>query len=397
MPGRSAWPPSGATVAALLALVLGMAPVALVGALAVPLREQAGVGDTTLGLGVGIFFAGAGVSARLLGRLVDRLGWRRSLQVAAVACGGVLVGLGVGVRSPTSLLVVLALGGCGAAFATVASNLALSQVTPEGRLGLAVGINQSAVPAGTLLAGLSVPTVALWLGWRWPPVLAAGGAIVLLVVAARATTGSAAGVSASPIETDAVPEGVGRPAGRAGLRAVGAACFLAGLAPGALATFLVVTSVEVGYSQAGGGLLLAVSGAGGVLVRVGAGWAVDRAPERGLVGSASLVAVGAVGLLALASRDPVLVGIGGVLGFAGGWGWTGLIFFWVLRTFRAGTGAAVASVVGGGSLGAAIGPGLFGMLAEGPGHTVAWSVMAACAAAGALLLHSTHRARTVAA
>jgi MFS family permease len=65
----------------------------------------------------------------------------------------------------------------------------LSNAVPARRLGAAFGIKQSAPPATTMMAGLSVPLLAVTLGWR-AGYLTSAVLAAIVAVAARRTWGN---------------------------------------------------------------------------------------------------------------------------------------------------------------------------------------------------------------
>ncbi len=68
------------------------------------------------------------------------------------------------------------------------------------------------------------------------------------------------------------------------------------------------------------------------------------------------------------------------------WGWPGLLTFTVVEANASRPAAASAVTQAGVFVGAAVGPPLFGWLVDGPGFTTAWTVVAVCVAAGAVVL-----------
>lgn len=76
------------------------------------------------------------------------------------------------------------IGGRGIAIASPATNRRIVNSVPIGRRGLGFGIKQSFLPAARVLAGLSVPLIALTHGWRYAFWL--GRALSIAVLAAMA-------------------------------------------------------------------------------------------------------------------------------------------------------------------------------------------------------------------
>jgi MFS family permease len=69
-----------------LIAVIGLLPVFLLGPTAVLMRADLDFSEAQLGLGVSTYFAAAALCAAPSGRLVEQLGDRRTLVVAAFGC-----------------------------------------------------------------------------------------------------------------------------------------------------------------------------------------------------------------------------------------------------------------------------------------------------------------------
>ena len=72
-----------------------------------------------------------------------------------------------------------------------AINLFMADQVPLARQGLAFGIKQAAIPAAVLVSGLTLPLLALPLGWRPTFAICAAGALVVAVVVRRSAAGFA--------------------------------------------------------------------------------------------------------------------------------------------------------------------------------------------------------------
>ena len=142
-------------------------PAFLIGGLSVRVREELGFGEAALGLAVAAFFVTSSLLSALMGRLVERLGYRRGMYLAALCSAASMLGVAGLAASWAGLVACLVVGGLANAVSHPAANLSLAREVPAGRQGLSFGIKQAAIPAATLLAGLAVPTVAVTLGWRW--------------------------------------------------------------------------------------------------------------------------------------------------------------------------------------------------------------------------------------
>ncbi len=168
-----------------VALAVGVVSIAalpafLIGALAVQIRQELDLAPSTLGLLVGLFFGCAALSSGPAGQLVERVGATAGMRMAAIGAAVSMVGIAGLSRSVEMVAALLVVGGLANGLAHPATNLMLVDTTPPHRRGLVLGIKQAAIPTATLVAGLSVPLIALTVGWRW----AFGAAAVIALVVA---------------------------------------------------------------------------------------------------------------------------------------------------------------------------------------------------------------------
>lgn len=363
--------PWRAILSAGLITTVGAIPVFLLSAQSVDVRRDLGFDEVGFGVVVSTFFASAAVVALTAGRVVDRLGRRVTLLV-----GGVVVAVGgfgtAGLAHGLPMLLAFAvLLGVGNAACQLSSNLMLSRGIPPGHRGLGFGVKQSAVPFAIMLGGLSVPTVGAWLGWRasfWA--LGAAGVLVLLAALRPAPDGG----------RRATGEGVDRSPYLAVVVA-GLAITLASAAANSLGAFLASWAFEVGLSVGQAGVLMAVGSASSIVVRVWLGHRADLRHGRNLPVVALDMAVGSLAVLTLAWAVPWSLWVAGILAFAVGWSWPGLMLFAVARLGRDTPAFASGIVQAGAFAGGAAGPALFGLIVGGVGYQLAWQV-----AAGALLV-----------
>src|SRR5690606_412358 len=87
------------------------------------------------------------------------------LAFATLADGALVLGL------------LATLGGVCNATAQLGANVFIAQFLPVHRQGIGFAVKQSAMPGASLAAGLSLPAIALTLGWRWA--FAAGALLTL--------------------------------------------------------------------------------------------------------------------------------------------------------------------------------------------------------------------------
>jgi predicted MFS family arabinose efflux permease len=355
---------------------LGALPPFLLGAQAVWVRADLGIGLAALGAGVSVFFGSAAVGAVTAGLLFDRIGRRNGLLVAAalVVAGG--LAMATVVEGPASLLVCMAALGLGNAACQTTANLAMARALPPDRRGLGFGVKQSAVPLAIMLGGLAVPTLGGLLGWRSTFVAtAAAGALAGLWSLVRPPLEVRAS-EAPDRDPDRPPWGP--------LLLCGLAITLASASANSLGSFLASWGYEVGLTATAAGLLMAVGSGASIVVRVFSGHRADGRRGGNLRVVAAQMVVGAVAFVGLAVGTPVAVVLSGFLAFAIGWSWPGLLLYAVARIGRDAPARASGVVQAGAFVGGALGPVGFGALAAAAGFPVAW-----LASSGLFLLAAT--------
>lgn len=374
----------GPVLQALSVAIVGVLPAFLVGALAVQLRADLGMSLAGIGLATATLFAVSGSLARVLGALVQRLGSRRGMTLAGSLSTLSLVGVGLA-PSPPALLAALVVGGVGNAVAQPAANLRLSELVREGRLGLAFGVKQSAIPVATLLGGLAVPGIALVVGWRWA--LAAAAVLGVIVVVTASLYGRTA--RPQPLGEDDVTD---RGLPRRGLLVLTIGAGLGAAASTSLGIFLVDSGVAAGLAPGTSGLLFAGCSLLGLIGRIGFGALADRHPTRSTyLFIAGLLAWGAVGYLLLALGQTWTFAAGSVLAYGAGWSWPGLFHFAIVKDNRRAAASATGFVQTGLSLGAGGGPLGFGFLVEATSYRTAWLVAAALSVVAAVTIRTGRR------
>ena len=345
---------------------VGVLPVFLTGGVSVQMRADLGFSTAALGAAATIFFGASAAGSAVLGRLAESAGSHRSMRLAAWASLVALAGIAVFARSWGVLVSFLVLGGLANALAQPASNALIIERVRPGRQGLAFGIKQSAIPAATLLGGVAVPLVALTVGWRWAFVVGGGAALLTAVVLPG---GGPRRRGHAPRER--VPVGSGFPLV---LLAVGGG--LGSAASKALGAFVKSSGVAAGNGTRAAGMLQAGESEVGLAVRMGGGWLADRTSFRPLAGVEAMLAGGAAGLL-LMSRGTVAAFVPGTLiAFGSGWSWPGLFNLAVARDHPHAPAAATGITQTGVYAGGALGPLLFGVVAERWSYGTAWATAA---------------------
>lgn len=348
-------------IAAVVASSAGVMPAFLVGALAAEMRSDLGFSASGLGIAVSGYFLSAGLIAVLFGRRVARWGWRRSMRTAAAGTLCTVILIATSVRSWRGLLVVMAFGGMWHALVVPASNLAVARGVWQDRQGLSFGIRQAAIPATMMFAGLSVPVIALTVGWRWAFVAAAAFPVAAIVLVPRGPR------SGTPSEPSHRPGSDNQH-----MWILSVAGGAASASVGAMSAFVVLTSVDAGMDTGTAGQLLALASMVGLVVRATAGWLADRYRLNGFRVVIWLLLVGTAGYLAIATGDVAAVALGTIIGFVGGWGWSGLFHFGVVRSNPGNPASATGVAQTGLSFGAALGPLAFGFVVESSSFAVAW-------------------------
>ncbi len=356
---------------AIAAVTVSVMPAFMTGALAVQMGAELGIDISTLGLLIGLFFTASAAASPLMGRIIERTGWQLGIRTAVVGSGIIMICIEGTPRSPPSVSALSPLGGVAAAVAQPAANLAIARSVPSRRHGLMFGIKHAAVPIATMLGGLAVPTVALTVGWRWAFV-----AVSVLAFATAAAVPRHVPPAIRTVTFDAKSQSVPASPNRVlALLAVGGAFGIGGI--NALAAFIVSYAVDIGISESKAGLLLAAGSLAGIITRVASGWWVDRRSGAGLSSVALLMALGALGMASIATGGQLALIAGGLVAFAGGWGWSGLFTLSVVTANEAAPAAATGITQTGIFVGAAAGPPLLGIVAEHFSFTVAWVSAAA--------------------
>jgi predicted MFS family arabinose efflux permease len=358
-----------AALAALTTTIAVSIPVFLLGGLAVQIGGELGFTPAGLGLAVSAYFGVSALASVPAGALVERYGAARISRAGILLSAASLIGVAVAANALWSLIAILALGAAANVMGQLSSNASLSRHVPTRRQGLSFGVKQAAIPVGTLLAGVAVPTVALTVGWRWAFVLAA-----VLAVAA---------IPLVPGEPDHERHSGETRAKQAtgALLVIGAAAALAAGSASALSTFLVDSAVARGISPGPAGLTLTLGGVVCLAARIVGGWQADLRPGRQVGVIAALLAGGAAGLslLAVAGTVPLVIGV--TLGFGLGWSWPGLLNFAVVRLHPQAPAAATSITQAGVYTGGCLGPLGLGTLAATTDYQTMWLV-----AAGAMLM-----------
>lgn len=371
----------GALVSALLLASISVFPVFLIGAVSVQLRSDLGLDRAQLGSAVSAFFLSSAFTVARIGRLVDRIGERRSYLLGAGLAFVALFSIATIARSWWTLTASLAVGGIGNAVVGPASSRILAHAIPPDRRGWAFGVKQAAIMGATLLGGVGVPVLALQFGWRWVYGVSAALAALVLVLAPRDPVLGLMMVAETRIRQR-----------RTTLVLLAVAFGLGTSASVAMTTFLVDFTVVNGLAEAPAAALLSMGSSIVILLRLVLGRWCDRGLEAVDLVIVALLVLGGVTLGALphVGVGPGLVAVA-LLAFTGVWGWTGLLVYFVAVQNLERPGAAAGVLQSGAATGGILGPSFMGAIAERLSYTAMWSTSSAFLFLAALAVLAARR------
>lgn len=382
VPGRALDHPSVAIVVGGAVTVACALPTFAGAATAVDIAAEFGFGAVGMGAIVAAFFASASLAAPVLGGMVDRIGARRSLLAGTSVATLAAVAISAVAGSLPILLAWQFVAGLGAAAVQPAANRLIARRVPGRRLGMAMGLKQSAAPLASALAGLAVPTLGSSFGWR-AVFLAAGCFAALTTVAVAvfvpapvvAGAGRRRASSTGPIENVLI---------------LGVALALGLAASSSLLALFVDASRGAGMTGAEAGWWLSVAGFSALAVRVLTGAICDRYAASPLRVAAVLLGTGGAGYAMMIVQHPSAVRIGAVVALAGSWGYPAVFWLALMQRNAEAPGRATGHVSPAG-LGAVLGPIALGSIAASYGYVWTWAGCAVLATASAGLMLRAHR------
>lgn len=374
-------PGQRATGIAALTTVVAVLPAFLVGGLAVQLEGDLGMTAAALGLCVASFWAVSALLSAPAGFIASALGLRRGMLLTVGLGFTAMVGIAVFTPHWPFLILWLSIAGAANALSHPLSNgLIVDQVGPRNRA-FSFGLKQAAIPTATLTAGLSVPIFALTIGWQWTFAATALLAVALVPILLRGlprraptTTAKAGRAPRAPLPKRLRPF----------LFATAVAGALGSGQANVVGAFTVASAVETGFNPAAAGLLLGGASAAGILARPLVGVLADRGIGGSMATVALMIGAGCLGLIGMASGNPLAYGIGAVVAFGLGWGWNGLVHYVVSHTAHPFTAQATGITQTGTYVGGTVAPLVFGLLFAAYDDGVGWAIAAGVAAAGAI-------------
>ena len=380
-------PPSAkrVVVATTSASTAGTIPVFLLGATAPFVRAELDLSQAQLGITVSCFWLTMALGGIAGGRLSQRLGATRATRIGVGASMCAMAGAAL---APHWLVLAacMALAGVANSLTQPAVDLALFAGVSRKRLSMAFGIKQTALPGAALVSGLVVPLLAGSVGWR-PAFL----------------VGIVVGIPAMVLMPHLVYRHVDS-SGRAsdahqrltGIAGFAIAFAIAMMAVSATGAFYVESAVSHGISPEVAGLFLAAGSACGIVGRFVFAWKLGVI-QRPLVAAGAIMIVGGCGVLCFAFLTagwPLVIVT--MIALGAGWGWNGLLTFAVVTIFPEAPARASGYIVLGSATGGVVGPTAFGLIVQGWGFSVGWTVASCCFVVAATILLLAPRWRPVA-
>lgn len=345
--------------------------------LAPALQREYDLDLTEVGLAIAAANAGSVFTLLAWGLLADRVGERFVLGVGLAGCGA---GLLVAAFAPSFAVLVLALtlGGASGASVNAASGRAVMSWFRKDERGFALGIRQTALPIGGLLAAVLLPPIEAAGGVR-------AGLIALAAGCLAAAIAGASGLREAPHEESELTD-IGHPVRdpRMWQLSIGSALVLA--AQISILSFLILfLHAERGLSTAAAAAVFAVIQALGAAARILTGRWSDRlkariAPLRKLALALTVTLASAAALLSapLGLLIPVFVAAGAL-----SLSWNGLSFTAAAELAgRRRAGAALGFQQTALAITSAVAPPAFAAVVEAGSWSLAYGLAAAMPIAG---------------
>jgi sugar phosphate permease len=354
-------------------------------------RDSLGISLTQVGVLLGAFDLGALLLFLPLGLLADRWGEPVVLSAGALFTAAMAVVV-AGARSVGALALLLALAGLGYGSGQTAGTKAVAAAFGARGRGTAMGVRQSGLPLGGMIAALLVPALAGTFGWR-AGVLGAAGVCGLTgfmcAVGLRDTANGPRAHQAHTMTAGGLATRVRAILANAGIRRMSIVAMLLVIGQFCYQGYLALYMVDrFGWSKhLAAALLLAVHG-GGIVGRLGWGALSDRflhgRRTPALAWCAALCAVFPLALVSL--PRPVSVAAAAAAAFAGGvllLGWNGLYSTLIMEH----AGAHEAGLAMGISMTMLyavtfVTPPAFGWLVERTSYATGWAALIVVLAAG---------------
>ena len=251
------------------ALMMGAYATLSIAPIAPLIRSDLGISNAGIGLITAAIFGGAAVASTPSGHLTDRLGAVRLLFIAMV---GIAVTEAIASSAPWTWLFVVGMFGVGLAYGCITppTNVIVRGAADGANQGLVMSAKQIGVTLGGLVAGLTLPALAIHFGWRLSLLAPVVGALVVagLIVLTRENLKHQVGPRAH--HSEVMEKFRVRYGWRLGVGAFG--FLMAGVQQGFMAYTALFLTEAHGYGLAIAGVSFAVMMVGGTVGRLG--WAV---------------------------------------------------------------------------------------------------------------------------
>lgn len=358
----------------LAAMAAGTFTAAVLSVLGTFIVHEFTISRAQLGLVVAVNTMTGGLVSPYIGRVVDRLGGGNAVQLLFLTAAASFALTAV---APVLAIVFIAalVGGVAQAFSNPATNKVIAYRVPVEARATVTGIKQSGVQVALFLGGLTLPSLADWLGWRWAFVFVA----IISLFLAFGAYGSRYLMSSGAGEAKVG----GTPSFRGAVRWLSVYGLLMGFSGGALFFLPLFAEEELGYSVQVAGLAAAVVGLTAVIGRVvWAKFADNGARYRLALGAMAALAV--IGPVVLAGADASIayLWIGAVLAGVSVSSWNSVGMLAVIDDASAeGAGSASGWVLFGFLLGLGVAPPIYGRTFDTSGsYGTMWAIAAVTAA-----------------
>jgi len=371
-----------------------------IGVLAPFLIVEFGLSQARLGAMFTALYLGSAFFTAFSGVLTDRFGERTMVAASGTVMSVALIAAAL-YPNYTWLVFCMGLFGAGYAASTPAGGRAILTWFDRDR-GFAMGIRQTGVPVGGLVGAVVLPFAALHFGGYRAALLVAAALVVVSTGTACIFYREAATDRGPPSRFVEVLAGMRRLARDPRLIATTLTCMALVNAQLAMNGFLTVTAVQVvGVTPALAASAFACAFVAATVARLFWGWYSDRFMRRSRVALlAALCALSALASLSFSLLRPsvavLLIPAALFIGFCGA-GWNGVMAAALAEIGGADrAGSALGLTLTAIFLASAVGPLVFGSIADHTSLDAAWMVTAAAGALGVLpvLWLRSHERRT---
>jgi len=333
---------------------------------------------------VGVYYGVAAASSLFAqmgcGSFIVRYGALRMSQVALVLLGG---GIAVAVEGSLPGFGISAIiGGGGGAVSTPTSSQLLGRVSPPRLAPLVFSIKQTAVPAGLLISGFLVPTMARAIGWRGAALVTAAACVVFaaMMQPLRARFDSDR-VPSRRFRLSDLRTTIASVLKARDLRRLSFACFAFNGVQSVFTAYFVTYLVALGYDLAAAGFLFSLVVAVAVPCRILWGWLGSfHVTPRLVMAGLALGMAGSIVLTGLFTMawSMVAMGLVGAALSATAMSWHGILLSETARLAPFGSaGAVTGGVLSFGQIGALLGPSVFSLLLHlTGGYGIGWLLCA---------------------